>query len=95
MITRHDSEDDAEDLHRMLAATLHLMTSYAHAAAESNACPLLADVIARHLAEIARSVNGHRILRATSADLAGRWKLKADVPTFCPRRPWWVRVVDA
>lgn len=46
------SEEDPEELQRLLAATLHLMTAYATTSRQP--CPLLADMISRHLAEIAR-----------------------------------------
>jgi hypothetical protein len=85
------AEDDAEELHRLMAATLHLMTAYA--TRDRQACPLLAQVITRHLGEIARASESHAILRATSADLVERWQRCANVPADCPRKPWWLRVV--
>ena len=89
---RANSEEDPEELHRLMAATLHLMTAYA--AQDQRACPLLAEVISRHLSEIARAADSHHILRATSSDLLDRWKMRANVPETCPRRPWWLRVVE-
>ncbi len=89
---RENAEDDPEDLHRLLAATLHLMTAYA--TQDQLACPLLAEVISRHLSEIARATDSHHILRATSSDLQNRWKLRANVPETCPRQPWWLRSVE-
>lgn len=87
-------QDDLEELHRLMAATLHLMTAYSASAQGGRACPLLAEVISRHLTEISRAADCDPILRATSVDLHDRWKLRADVPPACPRRPWWLRVVD-
>jgi len=89
---RVNVEDDLEELHRLMAATLHLMTAYA--TRDQQACPLLAEVISRHLAEISRAAESNRILRATSSDLHDRWKLRANVPPACPRRPWWLSAVD-
>jgi hypothetical protein len=90
--TTLNADEDPENLQRLLAATLHLMTAYA--APGQRACPLLAEVISRHLMEISRAADSHRVLRATSADLHDRWKLRAHVPPDCPRKPWWPRGVD-
>lgn len=87
-----DTEADPENLQRLMAATLHLMTAYA--APDQRACPLLAEVISRHLAELARVADSHRVLRATSADLHDRWKQWAHIPPDCPRKPWWLRAMD-
>lgn len=86
---RLNTEDDREALQRLLAATLHLMTAYA--TSDRQPCPLLAEMISRHLAEIARSSDSHCVLRATTSDLHDRWMLRAHVPPECPRRPWWMR----
>lgn len=94
--TPHNNDEDPEDLQRLMAATLHLMTAYASTstAPGQQACPLLAEVISRHLAEISRAADTHRVLRATSADLQDRWKQRAQVPPDCPRKPWWLRAVE-
>ncbi|MDX2218776.1 MAG: hypothetical protein SF172_07120 [Burkholderiales bacterium] len=91
---RVTSQDELDELHRLLAATLHLMTAYSASLDSGQACPLLAEVISRHLSEISRAADCDHILRATSADLQDRWKQRAGVPPDCPRRPWWLRVVE-
>lgn len=90
---RMNPEEDPEELQRLLAATLHLITAYA--AQDRQQCPLLAEVISRHLAEIARAADSLRVLRATSSDLHDRWKLRANVPPACPRRPWRLRAIES
>lgn len=79
--------DEHEQHQRLLASVLHLMS--AHARRSPGGCALLAEVVGRHLEDIARSDESSAVLRATCSDLAADWKARAGVPETCPRKPWW------